>query len=58
MSKRRSVASVYTCNVTRKGRPDTPTDPAASCLWGQLLIWTQRGILNGLVLSGFAPDYD
>ena len=52
------VHTRFTPDVTRSGRPDTPTDHAASCLCGLLLIWPQRGILNGPVFRGFAPDYD
>ena len=44
--------------VTRNGHPDTPTGPAASCFWDQLLIWAQRGILIGTSFNRFAPDYD
>ena len=58
MVKMTKCRQMYTPYVTRKGRQDTPTDPAASCSWGPLLILAQRGILNGLVYTRFLGDYD
>ena len=36
--------------------PHGPAQQAAPA--GPLLIWTQRGILNGPCFGRFAPDYD
>ena len=42
---------VHTVFRDAKGSPDTPTGPAASCLWDPLLIWLGAVFSTGLVLA-------
>ena len=51
LSKRRSVARVYTHVMFAKGSHNTPTCPAASCFWDTLLI-----VLSASSLLTFSTD--